>query len=349
MRYEFLLKGNTGGYAVYQRCLRILFAQPWPGMSLKQHGSRRASDRAAVALVLAGDEGDLQMCFIRRARSRRRRSVVGPDGLLGWGSRLGLKRAWDGRAGNLSKRSELPVLGDSDWIGTLSELPVRRGVSKPTWCFRRSSTTSDRSSRPLELSDEVAEAYWIPLAHLWDPRNADEVRIVWGQSRDIPRDPFPWPTYLGALAARPVAVRPGAGAARYLGEPGSCFVMVSSRFRMTLAHGRPAASLRSNLRLSHAQQLQRRVRILVVDGQLTFGDVAQHLPPFGARFARRRQAECEVDPRRRVAARFGQCAAPRLSTPRRKWGRSAAPALAVAYWFARGAPCTSRDPAHRTC
>ena len=30
---------------------------------------------------------------------------------------------------------------------------------------------------PFATSDEVAEAYWIPLSHLWDPRNAS--RFEW--------------------------------------------------------------------------------------------------------------------------------------------------------------------------
>jgi hypothetical protein len=33
---------------------------------------------------------------------------------------------------------------------------------------------------PFATSDEVAEAYWIPLAHLWDPRNAS--RFAWERS-----------------------------------------------------------------------------------------------------------------------------------------------------------------------
>jgi hypothetical protein len=35
----------------------------------------------------------------------------------------------------------------------------------------------------LALSDEVAEAFWIPLSHLWDPRNASHMEWERGGSR----------------------------------------------------------------------------------------------------------------------------------------------------------------------
>lgn len=33
---------------------------------------------------------------------------------------------------------------------------------------------------PFTMSEEVAEAYWIPLSHLWDPRNAGS--LEWERS-----------------------------------------------------------------------------------------------------------------------------------------------------------------------
>ena len=139
-------------------------------------------DRAAVALVLAGDESNLQMCFIRRA-TRAGDPWSGQMAFPG-----GRVSAGDQSARGMAERETFEevglVLGDSDWIGTLSELPVRRAGLETDMVLSPFVYYIGREPRPLELSDEVAEAYWIPLAHLWDPRNADEVRIVWGRESE---------------------------------------------------------------------------------------------------------------------------------------------------------------------
>jgi hypothetical protein len=68
-------------------------------------------------------------------------------------------------------------LADEHWIGTLSDMLVRLGGSGRTMALS-SFVYYLRGERPaFQISDEVAEAYWIPLAHLWDPRNSS--RLEW--------------------------------------------------------------------------------------------------------------------------------------------------------------------------
>ncbi len=79
-------------------------------------------------------------------------------------------------------------LGDSDWIGTLSELPVRR-AGLETKMVLSSFVYDLGEARPtLHPSDEVAEAYWIPLDHLWNLRNED--RLIWSRGTG-PKESFP--------------------------------------------------------------------------------------------------------------------------------------------------------------
>jgi 8-oxo-dGTP pyrophosphatase MutT (NUDIX family) len=124
---------------------------------------------AAVALVLAGTGDDLSLCAILRAEHP----------LDPWSGHMALPggraSAEDSGPRAVAERETLEEVGlaldESCWIGPLSQVPVnlggdRRMVLSPFVYYLGEELS------PFTLSDEVAEAYWIPLSHLWDPRNA---------------------------------------------------------------------------------------------------------------------------------------------------------------------------------
>jgi 8-oxo-dGTP pyrophosphatase MutT (NUDIX family) len=130
---------------------------------------------AAVALVLAGTGNDLSLAAIRRAEHP----------LDPWSGHMALPggraSAEDSGPRAVAERETLEEVGlalnESHWIGPLShvvvrlEAPDRRMILSPFVYYLGEDLA------PFAASDEVAEAYWIPLAHLWDPRNAS--RFTW--------------------------------------------------------------------------------------------------------------------------------------------------------------------------
>jgi 8-oxo-dGTP pyrophosphatase MutT (NUDIX family) len=132
-------------------------------------------DRAAVALALAGTGDELLLCLIRR--------VEHPGDP--WSGHMALP---GGRAsaGDLSARAvaereareEVSLdLGDAHWIGALSELPVRIAGVETSMALAPFVYHIGPAAPPLTANHEVAEAYWAPLADLWDQNNASELRL----------------------------------------------------------------------------------------------------------------------------------------------------------------------------
>jgi 8-oxo-dGTP pyrophosphatase MutT (NUDIX family) len=130
---------------------------------------------AAVALVLAGAP-ELALCVIRRAER------AGDP----WSGHLALP---GGRADPadphpraVAERETMEEVGlaldERHWLGDLSQVPVRMGG--PDQGVRRMVLYPfvyylGTDLPPFTLSDEVTEAFWVPLAHLWDPANAGHV------------------------------------------------------------------------------------------------------------------------------------------------------------------------------
>jgi len=128
---------------------------------------------AAVALVLAGAP-ELALCIIQRAER---------DGDP-WSGHLALP---GGRANptdphpravaERETREEVGLaLGEGHWLGDLSQVQVRftgglyrRLVLYPFVYYLGPDLL------PFAFSDEVKDAFWVPLAHLWDPANASHV------------------------------------------------------------------------------------------------------------------------------------------------------------------------------
>jgi 8-oxo-dGTP pyrophosphatase MutT (NUDIX family) len=128
---------------------------------------------AAVALVLAGAP-DLALCVIQRAER------VGDP----WSGHLALPggraEPADPNPRAAAERETLEEVGlaldERHWLGDLSHLQVRfsRGDYRRLVLYPFVYYLGP-DLRPLAPSDEVAEAFWVPLAHLWNPANAGNV------------------------------------------------------------------------------------------------------------------------------------------------------------------------------
>ena len=157
---------------------------------------------AAVALVLAGPEDDLSLCAIRRAEHP----------LDPWSGHMALP----GGRSSPEDSGRRAVAERETWRRWASSSTNRTGSARS----RRSSCACGDGGRqmvlspfvyylgeelaPFATSDEVAEAFWIPLSHLWDPRNAGH--LEWernGARLALPRHPLPRPLHLGAHLPRP--------------------------------------------------------------------------------------------------------------------------------------------------
>jgi len=127
--------------------------------------------RAAVALVFAGMADDLRLCFIQRA-ARKGDHWSGQMAFPG-----GRAEEYDATIRAVAERETAEEVGlaleDAEYLGRLSELWIRRAgivtreVLSPFAYYYPGASLPD-----LTTSDEVAEAYWIPVRHLWHPRNA---------------------------------------------------------------------------------------------------------------------------------------------------------------------------------
>lgn len=131
--------------------------------------------QAAVALVLAGETADLHLCLIRRAEHEQDRwsgHMALPGGRVDEGDAsaraAAIREAWEEVALRLDR---------ARYLGALQTQPVRAagrvtGMSLSSFVFHLG-----HSLEPLTLSEEVAEAFWVPLRHLLDPGNAARRRI----------------------------------------------------------------------------------------------------------------------------------------------------------------------------
>jgi 8-oxo-dGTP pyrophosphatase MutT (NUDIX family) len=136
-----------------------------------QHGQ----NRAAVAMMLSGRDGALRMCFIRRAQQ------AGDP----WSGHMafpgGRADAGDGSMQATAERETQEEVGlelrANQFISPLAELPVRL-ANRPTG-MTLSSFVYYLGPEPdlLQPNKEVAGAYWIDLAYLWNPANATHYRL----------------------------------------------------------------------------------------------------------------------------------------------------------------------------
>ncbi len=130
--------------------------------------------RAAVALVLAGRGDDLALCFIRRAEHP----------LDPWSGHMALPGGrWDPTDPHPRAAAERETLeevglavGEPQWLGGLSEMPVRLGGGGDRRMILSPFVYDlGEDLAPLTPNHEVAGAFWIPVSYLWDPRNSSSL------------------------------------------------------------------------------------------------------------------------------------------------------------------------------
>ena len=129
--------------------------------------------RASVALILAGTGTDLSLCAIRRAEHP----------LDPWSGHMALPGGRcdpeDPHPRAAAERETLEEVGlalsDPHWIGGLSDMPVRLGGSGRKMVLSSFVYHLGEELAPFTPNHEVAEVFWIPLAHLWDSRNASSL------------------------------------------------------------------------------------------------------------------------------------------------------------------------------
>jgi 8-oxo-dGTP pyrophosphatase MutT (NUDIX family) len=167
MLYKTLMLGHSRRAAPISPDLeRIRRALSGPELPDRKSAGRQA----AVALVLAGEAADLHMCLIRRAEHE-------PDRWSGHmalpGGRVDARDTSIRAAAIRETQEEVGLrLDRAPYLGALGTMPVSSagqptGMSLSSFVFH----LGDMLER-FTLSDEVAEAYWVPLRHLLDPRNA---------------------------------------------------------------------------------------------------------------------------------------------------------------------------------
>jgi 8-oxo-dGTP pyrophosphatase MutT (NUDIX family) len=130
---------------------------------------------AAVAMVLAGDEPDLRLCVIRRAHK-----PGDPwSGHMAFpGGRASPQDMSLQAAAERETHEEVGlVLEPSQRLGSLSPLSIwLSGREQPLFLFPFVYYLGQFPSA-LTLNHEVAEAYWLPLVHLWDGRNGTSLSL----------------------------------------------------------------------------------------------------------------------------------------------------------------------------
>ncbi len=126
--------------------------------------------RAAVALILAGEAADLSLCFIRRAEAPGDR-WSGHMALPGGRAELQDEDAAATAVRETREEVGLP-LDRRHLVGALSELPIRHGSSESGMVLSGLVYYLGCDLLPLTPNEEVAEAFWICLTHVWDPGNA---------------------------------------------------------------------------------------------------------------------------------------------------------------------------------
>src|SRR5262245_43234848 len=133
-------------------------------------------DHAAVALTLAGPDSDLRLCFIRRIEK-----TDDP-----WSGHMafpgGRASPQDATARAVAEREALEEVGlelrESHLVGALSELPVRVGGLDTSMVLCPFVYYLGAAPAPLIPNEEVAAAYWVSLAQLWDQRNATHLSLL---------------------------------------------------------------------------------------------------------------------------------------------------------------------------
>ena len=126
--------------------------------------------QAAVALVLAGEAADLHMCLILRAEHEHDRwsgHMALPGGRVDGGDpsarAAAIRETWEEVGSRLDR---------APCLGSLETQPVRSAGKLTDMSLSSFVFHLGEALERLTPTDEVAEAFWVPLRHLLDPANA---------------------------------------------------------------------------------------------------------------------------------------------------------------------------------
>ncbi|MFL5577790.1 MAG: NUDIX hydrolase [Gemmatimonadaceae bacterium] len=156
-----------------------------PGARVALAAGERAPRRAAVALVLrVGESGSLELLLIKRAE------YEGDP----WSGHMALpggrQEPADTTLAATAMRETLEetaidLMRDGEMLGTLDEIYPRTPVLPPI--VVRPYVFAVAPDVELAPSDEVAAAFWVPVAGLRDPTTTVEaVVVVRGEERRVP-------------------------------------------------------------------------------------------------------------------------------------------------------------------
>jgi 8-oxo-dGTP pyrophosphatase MutT (NUDIX family) len=135
----------------------------------------KPSERAAVALILAGPPSDLSICFIHRA------TVEGDR----WSGQMALPggrgEAKDATTLDIAIRETAEEVGvrlpANSCIGALSPVRLRRRGLNARGILSPFVFAPGADLPALQPNHEVDAAYWIPVSYIWDPANCTSLEL----------------------------------------------------------------------------------------------------------------------------------------------------------------------------
>lgn len=138
-------------------------------------GFQPVRSHAAVALILAGDEADLRLCFIRRAE----RAGDPWSGHYAFpGGRASPDDPTARAVAERETREEVSLtLENGHLVAPLSRMPVRLGGVDIGMVLFSFVYYVGREIPALSPNGEVSAAHWVPLSHLWDEANATHMEL----------------------------------------------------------------------------------------------------------------------------------------------------------------------------
>ena len=146
---------------------------------VRLQSSSAVGKSAAVALIFAGPPEEVSLCLIRRA-ARPGDHWSGQMAFPG-----GRAEEHDPNSRAVAERETHEEIGlelsDAEYLGRLSDLWIRRAGIVTSEVLSPFSYYHSGELPGLEPNHEVAAAHWIPVQHLWHPRNATTYTFQRGQ------------------------------------------------------------------------------------------------------------------------------------------------------------------------
>ncbi|MGB1253950.1 MAG: NUDIX hydrolase [Candidatus Promineifilaceae bacterium] len=170
--------------------LRPLLQTPEMGMLTIERGRRNA----AVAMIFSMHTGELTLCFGKRAAYEG--DPWSGDMAFPGGKGESVDDTFHAIAVRETFEETGLEIGRKNLIGALNPLTTHGSATRPALTVCPVIYGLTEQPRPFNISSELDEAFWIPLAHLWNPQNLTTLtyarngaeypgidyrgRIIWG-------------------------------------------------------------------------------------------------------------------------------------------------------------------------